>query len=475
MGVAAVSTPTARRRPRRPSHAADPFATALESATRSSRRRRPRPPRSRPAGSEPTRPTRARSPSRARTSETRRPALDRDTTTCIRIETRAPTFRPTAPSRDARRAARNARAPPPSSRSRPPFRSATINRCSSRSPTGISSRPPSASWSSSGCGTDGAPAVTRIASYGAYSRQPMVPSPSRSDTLLHARALNVLARLLEQRRNPLDREHLRHEMREQHRLIARARADLEHALLARELQQLEIARVHPRLRDRLPVADRQRRVLVRAMPQPRRHERVARRHLERAQHGEIANSLLAQRLDEPLPRAAQCSFVATHRSRHHVAAPCSALKCVRSRCSGVTETYPSSIARKSESGSPRPADLPAADPVDLAAPRILHRRDGLRVHAAAETREPHALHLVAGQRRQVDVEQRVGGKRGKRREMPQQRREHRHLRAQLRHDRRAGRRRRTRSRSTARRARVLPSPRRRCRNTARPRPCSGRG
>ena len=101
-------------------------------------------------------------------------------------------------------------------------------------------------------------------------------------------------------------------MREQHGLIPRARSDLEHALLARELEQLEIAGVHPRLRDRLTVADRQRRVLVRAMAQPGRHERVARRHLERAQHGEIANSLLLKRLDEPLSRAAE--FASTGRA-----------------------------------------------------------------------------------------------------------------------------------------------------------------
>src|SRR6185437_3948345 len=66
----------------------------------------------------------------------------------------------------------------------PFFRSATTSFCSSRSPIGMSSRPPSASWSSSGCGIEGAPALTRIASYGAYSRQPMLPSPRRSDTLL---------------------------------------------------------------------------------------------------------------------------------------------------------------------------------------------------------------------------------------------------------------------------------------------------
>ena len=46
-------------------------------------------------------------------------------------------------------------------------------------------------------------------------------------------------------------------------------------------------------------------VLVRAMAQARGHERMPRRHLERAQHGEIANALLLQRLDESLSCAAE--------------------------------------------------------------------------------------------------------------------------------------------------------------------------
>ena len=77
----------------------------------------------------------------------------------------------------------------------------------------------------------------------------------------HAGELHRFARLLQQRRNALDREDLLHEMREQHGLIAGARAHLEHALFARELQQLEIPRMDERLRDGLPIADRQRRSL----------------------------------------------------------------------------------------------------------------------------------------------------------------------------------------------------------------------
>src|SRR5215471_498408 len=107
--------------------------------------------------------------------------------------------------------------------------------------------------------------------------------------------------------------------------------------------------MHPRLRDRLAVADRKRGILIGSVSKPGRDERMPRRLLERAQHREVTNALFAQDLDQALARASE---LALYKSRHHVAAPWSTTKCVRSSCSGVTETKPSSIARKSESGSP---------------------------------------------------------------------------------------------------------------------------
>ena len=44
-------------------------------------------------------------------------------------------------------------------------------------------RPPGASCSTSGAGTSGEAAATRIASYGANGRQPSVPSPTSTVTL----------------------------------------------------------------------------------------------------------------------------------------------------------------------------------------------------------------------------------------------------------------------------------------------------
>src|SRR5688572_6059912 len=64
-----------------------------------------------------------------------------------------------------------------------PFRVNITSSCSSNPPRGMTSFPPSPSCSTSGCGTLGDAALTRIASYGAYSRQPIVPSPCSSETL----------------------------------------------------------------------------------------------------------------------------------------------------------------------------------------------------------------------------------------------------------------------------------------------------
>ena len=50
-------------------------------------------------------------------------------------------------------------------------------------PTGITSRPPIASCSSSARGTSGPPAAATIAPYGACSGQPSVPSPHLTSTL----------------------------------------------------------------------------------------------------------------------------------------------------------------------------------------------------------------------------------------------------------------------------------------------------
>jgi hypothetical protein len=123
--------------------------------------------------------------------------------------------------------------------------------------------------------------------------------------VLDVTALQVVARRLGERRQAFDAEHGTGELGEQRALEPRASADLEHALLAREPQHFEVARVHPRLADCLPEPDRQRGVVVGAVPHAGRHEQVSWDLVERLQHGEIADSLALQFFDQPAPRAAE--------------------------------------------------------------------------------------------------------------------------------------------------------------------------
>src|SRR5208283_5427991 len=103
-------------------------------------------------------------------------------------------------------------------------------------------------------------------------------------------------------------------------------------------------RVHRRLADRLRAADRQRRVLVRAMAHAGRDEQVARGEVERPQDGHVAHALRAQLLDQSRPRAL---VLAAYGAFHQVSASSSRAWKVTSRCSGVTEMYPSFTAETS--------------------------------------------------------------------------------------------------------------------------------
>ena len=53
--------------------------------------------------------------------------------------------------------------------------------------------------------------------------------------------------------------------------------------------------------------------------------------------------------------------------------------------------------------------MPSPDPVNLTAPRILHRRDLFVEDAAAQVRHLDALHLIARNGREIDVQQRFAG------------------------------------------------------------------
>ena len=104
--------------------------------------------------------------------------------------------------------------------------------------------------------------------------------------------------------------------------VAGASPDLEDALIAVKAEFLDRERDDVRLRDGLPAADRQRRVFVGAMPHSRGHEGMPRCEIERAEHGEVADALLAQRLDQSAARAAHR---AVYGSRHQLPAESSML------------------------------------------------------------------------------------------------------------------------------------------------------
>src|SRR2546422_8698973 len=96
-----------------------------------------------------------------------------------------------------------------------------------------------------------------------------------------------------ERLDPLYREHLPREGTQQRRLVTRARPDLEYPLLAAQSQGLEVTGLGERLRDRLALADRQRRIFVSAMTHRLGHEQVPRRLGERLEDRKVANTLRA--------------------------------------------------------------------------------------------------------------------------------------------------------------------------------------
>src|SRR5262245_28373612 len=105
-------------------------------------------------------------------------------------------------------------------------------------------------------------------------------------------------RALREGLDPLHREHLSHEPRQEGGLVPRAGADLEHALTTLQVQRLEVPGLREWLGDGLALPDRQRAVLVRPVPYGGGNEEMARRLGEGAQYGEVLDPLLAQLLHE---------------------------------------------------------------------------------------------------------------------------------------------------------------------------------
>ena len=157
------------------------------------------------------------------------------------------------------RRARAGRSGPPRAaraRSRAWVRRVSDSRCSG-SVTGAMSRPPGASCASSSARASALPAAaTLMASNGARSGSPRVPSPTTSVTFSTPASARLRAARRERRAwRSIDHTCPR-EAREHCGVVARARPDVEHARRRARREQLAHARHHERLGDRLAAADR---------------------------------------------------------------------------------------------------------------------------------------------------------------------------------------------------------------------------
>ena len=162
--------------------------------------------------------------------------------------------------------------------------------CNSSSPIGATSLPSGLSCVSSVVGTPGIAALTMIASKGASSRHPKEPSPSLTDDIARADAVQNDARAIVQMRDAFDGNDLRGEPRQHRGLVTAAGADFEHALDAAEPRDLARERDHVRLRDGLVGADRKRAVVVGMVAQLGGDEAIARHGAHRREHAGILDA-----------------------------------------------------------------------------------------------------------------------------------------------------------------------------------------
>ena len=133
---------------------------------------------------------------------------------------------------------------------------------------------------------------------------PSVPSATRTSTR-RARHRAARRRACSASSGMRSTEHLGRELGEHRRLVAGARADVEHRSRP-GARALADQRDHVRLRDRLAVADRQRRVVVGAAAHLRRDEGLARHARHRREHALVA---------DPAARAAARSIQSARHDR----------------------------------------------------------------------------------------------------------------------------------------------------------------
>ena len=128
----------------------------------------------------------------------------------------------------------------------------------------------------------------------------------------------VLPRLLRELGDALDRVHLVRELRQHRGLVPGAGAHVQHFLAPREPERLRDAGDHVRLRDRLPVADRQRRVGVGTVPFALGDEELPRHALHRGEDPLVDDVAPAQLL---LDHSTACVRLSAHGRRRNGRAP----------------------------------------------------------------------------------------------------------------------------------------------------------
>src|SRR5215472_6125927 len=150
----------------------------------------------------------------------------------------------------------------------------------------------------------------------------------------------ALLRLLEQRPVALDGVDPPRQPREHRRLIAGARADLEHLVARRHIECLGHQSDDLRLADGLALADGQRLVLVGLVVEGLGHKILARNALDGGEHGGIRDAAAPERHDQADLARGEAHAKASPRRR--AMAPW-----VRSRCSGVMAMAPLLTAQRS--------------------------------------------------------------------------------------------------------------------------------
>ena len=161
---------------------------------------------------------------------------------------------------------------------------------SSTGPTGWTRRPPELSWPMRGGGTSGKAAETIIASNGARSGAPSVPSATITTTFANASRGEVALRLPGDIRPDFDADNLGGEAGQQRGLVTVTGADLEYALFAGQADSRDHRGRQRRLGGDLIVRDRYWLVRVCRVDVCGGHERLPRSAPDRIQHTAIGHT-----------------------------------------------------------------------------------------------------------------------------------------------------------------------------------------